>query len=103
MIDEARTNWHYAVTWYIYVDHIKGILKILGTSVLICTLTSRSNTSYFLASTLKITLKCNIAHRSLSNNQLVTILHIRDYSPSHNFQWHKYFYSANDKKMKHRS
>lgn len=52
MIDEARTNWDYAVTRYIYVDHIKGILKILGTSELTCTLTSRSK-SDFLTSTLK--------------------------------------------------
>lgn len=49
MIDEARTSWDYAVTRYIYVDHIKGILKILGTSVLWLV----DQKSDFLASTLK--------------------------------------------------
>lgn len=30
MIDEVRINWDYVVIRYIYVDYIKGILKILG-------------------------------------------------------------------------
>lgn len=47
MIDEVRINWDYVVIRYIYVDYIKGILKILGIFELICILISRLKIWFF--------------------------------------------------------